>query len=75
MDDLMKSDTDATTRPEYLDTWAAVHAARGNFEHAIELQQQAIAAATDQGRDDVMDILREHLELFKAGTTITEPAP
>jgi TPR repeat protein len=75
MDSLMASDEQARARPEYLDTWAAAHAASGDFTQALDLQQQAIAAASNQEREDVMEILKEHLELFRAGTTITEKAP
>ena len=39
MDFLMDEDEDARIRPEYLDTWAATHAASGDFERAIALQQ------------------------------------
>ncbi len=74
MDTMMVSDA-ARERPEYLDTWAAAHAAIGDFDQAIKLQEQAIEVAAAQQRDDVMDILREHLEQFKTGNTITEPAP
>ncbi len=74
MDKLM-SDAAMRERPEYLDTWAAAHAAIGNFEEAVKLQEQAIAVATAQQRTDVMDILKEHLEQFKSSTTITEKAP
>ncbi len=75
MDSLMENSEPARERPEYLDTWAAIYAANGDFERAIELQEQAIAAATSQQRDDVMDILLDHLEQFKSGGTITEKAP
>ncbi len=75
MNHLMANNTDANTRPEYLDTWAATFAARGDFDQAIELQQKAISVAQDQQRDDVIEILREHLEQFKSGIAITERAP
>jgi len=75
MDDLMSDSETARTRPEYLDTWAAAHAASGDFDQAIALQQQAIEHATSQERDDVLEILKGHLEQFKAGATITEKAP
>jgi len=75
MDTLMNGDENARSRPEYLDTWAATYAANGNFEQAIALQELAIAAATDQQREDVLEILQGHLELFKAGAAITEKAP
>lgn len=75
MDSLMESDDRARGRPEYLDTWAATHAASGDFTEALSLQAQAITAADNQQREDVLDILKEHLELFRTGTTITERAP
>jgi TPR repeat protein len=75
MDSLMNGDATARVQPEYLDTWAAAHAASGDFDRAIALQEQAIEQATSQEREDVLDILRGHLELFKAGATITEKAP
>ena len=75
MDNLMNGDATARIQPEYLDTWAAAHAASGDFERAIALQEQAIQQATSQEREDVLDILQGHLELFKAGATITEKAP
>lgn len=75
MDSMMKSDTDAQQRPEYLDTWAAAHAANGDFTRAIALQEQAVEAAETENNDDVIDILREHLEAFHNGQSITEEAP
>jgi TPR repeat protein len=74
MDKLM-SDEAMRARPEYLDTWAAAHAASGDFTQAITLQEEAIAQAAAQEREDVLDILKTHLEQFKAGATITEQAP
>ena len=75
MDRLMNGVAEAREWPEYLDTWAATHAARGDFERAIELQEQAIEAARNQQREDVLDILTTHLEKFRAGSAIVEPAP
>jgi len=74
MDHLMVNEA-MRLRPEYLDTWAAAHAASGDFTQAISLQQEAIVQATSQDRDDVLDILKDHLEQFEAGATITEQAP
>ena len=74
MDRLM-TDEAMRLRPEYLDTWAAAHAASGDFTQAISLQQEAIVQAASQERDDVLDILKDHLEQFRAGATITEQAP
>ena len=75
MDKLMRDDAVARGRPEYLDTWAATYAATGDFSRAVELQEQAIAQALALDRQDVLDILKGHLELFKAGATIEERAP
>ena len=74
MDRLMKSSDRARNQPEYLDTWAATHAASGDFDQALVLQKEAISVAT-QERTEVIGILREHLELFRNGRTVTEKAP
>ncbi len=75
MDNLMTKNADAAQRPEYIDTWAAAHAANGDFDEAIRLQNVAIETATSQQRDDVIGILKTHLEKFEAGATIIEKAP
>ncbi len=75
MDTLMDANEAARARPEYLDTWAAAYAATGDFERAIELQEQALAAAEALEFEGVMDILRTHLDAFRDGQTITETAP
>ena len=74
MDRLMKSSDRARNQPEYLDTWAATHAASGDFDQAQVLQKEAISVATRE-RTEVIGILREHLELFRNGRTVTEKAP
>jgi TPR repeat protein len=75
MDRMMEANSDARARPEYLDTWAATYAANGNFERAVQLQEQALSVATEAQRDDVIDILRKHLEAFQAGETLSESIP
>jgi TPR repeat protein len=75
MDRMMEANSEARSRPEYLDTWAATYAANGNFEKAVQLQEQALTAATEAERDDVIDILRKHLEAFQSGKTISESVP
>ncbi len=75
MDNLMDANEAARARPEYLDTWAAAYAANGDFERAIELQEQALAAAQALEFEGVMDILQTHLDAFRDGQTITETAP
>ena len=75
MERLMTEDEAANQRPEYLDTWAATYAAQGDFERAIEIQNQAIETAIAQEREDVMEILQTHLDQFTTNEAITEPAP
>jgi TPR repeat protein len=75
MDTLMTANEAARARPEYLDTWAATYAANGDFERAIALQEEAVAAAEALEFEGVMDILRTHLDAFRDGQTITETAP
>lgn len=75
MDRLMEGNGEARQRPEYLDTWAATYAATGDFDRAVVLQQQALDVAQAADYEDVLDILREHLEAFHAGETISEAVP
>lgn len=76
MDRVMTSNESARTQPEYIDTWAATYAANGHFERAIELQREALEQANASPLDDeVIEILREHLQAFEAGRTITDPIP
>ena len=75
MDEMMRSNKQVQTHPEYLDTWAATYAANGNFPKAIELQKRALYFARTQERSDVIDILQTHLESFEAGANITDNTP
>ena len=68
----MRDSTLAREKPEFLDTWAAALAANGKFEKAIEIQNRAISKATEQDRDDVLQILEKHLKSFKLNQPITE---
>lgn len=72
---MMKADERARTSPEFLDTWAAAFAANGDFHEAVRLQQLALKAATAADREDVLDILQQHLDLFMAGKPVIEKAP
>ena len=72
---LMENNEDAQQRPEYLDTWAAAYAATGDFERARSVQQQAIDRAVEQQREDVLDILKGHMDLFNAREPVIETAP
>ena len=75
MDTLMNGNEDARGRPEYLDTWAAGYAATGNFDRAIELQEEALTVAEELKFDSVLEVLRDHLDAFQNKQTITETAP
>ena len=75
MDRVMNADGDARTNPAFLDTWAAAHAATGDFERAIALQQEALKAAESREQKDVVEVLQDHLEAFQRRETITDPVP
>ena len=72
IDKRMQDSALAREKPEFLDTWAAALAANGQFEKAIEVQNRAISKATEQDRDDVLEILERHLKSFKLNQPITE---
>lgn len=75
MERMMTTDDQARAKPEFLDTWAAAHAANGDFDRAVDLQQQAVAAAQAEEYENVREIIEQHLDTFRNGQTITEPAP
>ncbi|MEQ8859513.1 MAG: hypothetical protein RIC56_12770 [Pseudomonadales bacterium] len=76
MDRLMEANDQARQRPEYLDTWAATYAATGDFDRAVILQQEALDVALSAADyADVVDVLREHLDAFSAGRTVSEAVP
>jgi TPR repeat protein len=75
MDRLMTTNAEARQRPEYLDTWAATYAATGNFERAVLLQEEALAAAAAGDFGDVEEILQKHLEFFRSRQTLYEVIP
>jgi hypothetical protein len=75
MERVMTTDEQARQNPAYLDTWAAAYAANGRFERAITIQIEAVSAAEALEQDDVIDILREHLDAFENGQTIIDPVP
>ena len=75
MERVMRDETNMARRvPAYLDTWAAAYAANGDFDRAIALQEEAIAEATRANAEE-LDVLREHLEAFRAGQLISEDVP
>ena len=80
MDQVMSTNERARGTPAYIDTWAAAYAANGDFERAIELQREALDHALNgdsaqQIDDETLEILREHLQAFEAGRTITDVIP
>lgn len=75
MDYVMNADAEARENPAYLDTWAAAHAATGNFHEAVKVQERAVKAAEEQEQEDVIEVLREHLDAFNRGETIIDPVP
>lgn len=81
MEHLMRHDAEAAVNAAYLDTWAASHAATGNFERAVEIQLEAVAVAEAEKAEsegdgpDYLPLLREHLEKFRSGETVSEDVP
>lgn len=62
----------------YLDTVAAVHAVNGNFEDAVDFQEQAINLLGKQDRQvyrDNIDDFQQRLTLFRENRTWTEALP
>ncbi len=53
--------------PEVLDTLGVAYAAAKDFPKAIETAQKAIRLATSAGNENLAQLIREHLELYKQG--------
>jgi tetratricopeptide (TPR) repeat protein len=75
MDAMMKNNERARESPAYLDTWAVAHAAIGNFEKAVEIQEEALAKAISNNQDAVIEILKAHLDAFRSGEVVIEELP
>lgn len=75
MTKMMESNPTARQNPAFIDTWAAAHAANGQFERAIELQTEALAAAREGDDEDVIVELESHLALFQSGDVVIDPIP
>ena len=75
MERVMSSSDAARESPAFLDTWAAAHAANGNFDRAIDLQERALEQARRREETTVLAVLEQHLEAFRAGETISENIP
>jgi TPR repeat protein len=74
MDRMMNADPRARQNPAYIDTWAAAYAANGDFQRALELQQEALTQA-EQTNADYLQTLRDHMESFQKQETIEEAVP
>lgn len=81
IDGLMTDNEAAAENAAYLDTWAAAHAATGDFDRAVAIQERAVARAEaeqSQRNDDgpeYLPLLRHHLEAFRRGETVSEDVP
>ena len=77
MDDIMSNDEEARSSPAYIDTWAAAHAATGDFERALELQREALdrALKSDFSSEQEIRAIQDHLEIFTNEQTVTEAIP
>ncbi len=74
MDVLMQQNEAAREHPAYIDTWAAAYAAAGNFQRAIELQEEALAKA-ESTQSDIHHLLKAHLQNYKERKALTEEVP
>ena len=77
MDDLMDSDEEARTVPQYIDTWAAAYAAAGKFDRAVEIQKEALQIASNSRSfsPDDLTLMAEHLALFENREKVSEEIP
>ena len=73
MERMMNQDARARRNPAYLDTWAAAHAANGDFGRAVALQEEALKEASEQNMTEVIGELQDHLAAFEDGETISDP--
>lgn len=74
MDELMSNNTEAQSNPAYIDTWAAAYAAAGDFQRAIELQEEAVALA-EETQSEVKQLLELHLRNYRDRKALTEKVP
>jgi tetratricopeptide (TPR) repeat protein len=56
-----------------LDTLSAAYAEAGRFPNAIEVEQQAITVATQQGKTALTDTLKAHLTRYESNAPLREP--
>ncbi len=76
MTEMMETDQVARQNPAYIDTWAAAHAAIGDFERAVELQIEAVEQAKLRGYEmQYLNDMQGHLDSFKSGKILCETLP
>lgn len=73
---LMANDELSRVNPMIVDTWAAAHAALGNFERAVELQREALMLALrEQTSQNLIEEIQSHLNSFLQGEPLSEAVP
>ncbi len=55
------------TDPSYIDTLATAQAATGDFVAAVATAERAVSLAKESDDESLLDELRSHLDLFRAG--------
>ena len=76
VDHLMEHDEGSRTNPMIVDTWAAAHAALGNFDRAVQLQREALDLVNrDESLSDWIDEIESHLDSFLKGEALSESIP
>jgi tetratricopeptide (TPR) repeat protein len=56
-----------------LDTLSAAYAEAGRFPQAVEVEQQAIGVATQQGKTALANTLKAHLDRYQSNAPLREP--
>jgi tetratricopeptide (TPR) repeat protein len=59
--------------PSILDTVSAAYAETGGFSRAIEIEQEAMALASKQGKSGLVSSLKLHLAKYESHTPLREP--
>ena len=70
----MSNNAQARINPAFIDTWAAAYASAGDFQRAIELQEEAVALAEDT-ESEVRHLLELHLRNYRDRKALTEQVP
>lgn len=73
---LMENNEESRANPMIVDTWAAAHAALGDFVRAVQLQREALELAIgDERFSDWIDEIESHLDSFLNGEALSESIP